>query len=73
MARDKALFQPESIDIFFSFLHKKNVLWYLLVASYQGASNESPQHNIIFTWESKKNIGRMHPSNEYPQHVFVEK
>ena len=57
MARDNALFQPESIDIFSHFSAKKNILWYLLVASCQSASNEYPQH--IFSWRSKKNIAEV--------------
>ena len=57
MARDNALFQPESIDIFPHFSTKKNILWYLLVASCQVASNEYPLH--IFSWRSKKNIAEV--------------
>ena len=57
MARDKALFLPASIDMFSHFSTKRNLLWYLLVASCQGASNEYTQH--IFSWRSKKNIAEV--------------
>ena len=51
IAPDKAPFQLKNTDLFLIF-PQKHMLWYTLEVPYQVASNEYPQHMIL--WRNKK-------------------
>ena len=52
IATHKVLFFNQNLLMFFFFLHGNICCGYLLEVSYQGTSNEYPQH--MFSWRKKK-------------------